>query len=612
MPDLRHGGRILADQLAVQGCDRVFLVPGESFLAAIDGLHDLSGIDTVVCRQEGGAAMMAEAHGKLTGRPAVCMVTRGPGATNAAAGVHVAFQDSTPLVLIVGQVGREMLDREAFQEMDYRRMYGEMAKWVAQVDRTERIPEYVSRAFHTAASGRPGPVVLALPEDVLSARAEVPDARPAVPGIPKAAASDLAAFSELLAGSERPMLIVGGGGWSAAAARDLARFSTAHQVPVSASFRCQDYLDNRHRNYCGHAGIGLDSRAVARFRQCDLLIALGSRLGEITTSGYSLVDVPNPASRFVHVYPGAEELGRVYRPDLSINASSASFAAAIADLDPVGSDARRAWTGGCAADYRAGREPRPTPGRARLEHAVLRTRERLADDAIVCNGAGNYAAWVNRYFEYRSYRTQLAPTSGSMGYGVPAAIAAALAHPDRQVVCFAGDGCFLMTGQELATARQYGADLTVVVANNGMYGTIRMHQERHYPGRVHGTGLANPDFAMLARSFGGHGVRVETDDEFNAALDDALAHRGLSLIEVMTDPQALSPAATLDEVRAAGLARKSHPLSAADTDPCAVTGRTPSSRLDSAHAPGSATPSASFQSVRPATAPSRRPRDESR
>ena len=558
MRNLRHGGRILADQLAVQGCDRVFLVPGESFLAALDGLHDLPGIAAVVCRQEGGAAMMAEAYGKLTGRPGVCMVTRGPGATNAAAGVHVAFQDSTPLVLIVGQVGRGMLDREAFQEMDYRRMYGEMAKWVAQVDRTERIPEYVSRAFHTAASGRPGPVVLALPEDVLAARADAPDARPAAPGVPKAAASDVEAFGKLLAGSERPMLVVGGGGWSAAAARDLARFSAAHHVPVSASFRCQDYLDNRHPNYCGHAGIGLDPRTADRFRGCDLLIALGSRLGEITTGGYTLVDVPNPASRFVHVHPGAEELGRVYRPDLSINASAASFAAAIAGLEPAADRARRReeWTRACAAEYRAGRAPRPTPGRVRMEHVVARTRERLDDDAIVCNGAGNYAAWVNRYFEYRAYRTQLAPTSGSMGYGAPAAVAAALVCPDRQVVCFAGDGCFLMTSQELATASRYGADLTVIVANNGMYGTIRMHQERHYPERVYGTGLANPDFAMFARSFGGFGVRVESDDEFDAALDQALAHRGLSLIEVAMDPRALSPAATLEDVRAEGIARR--------------------------------------------------------
>ena len=556
MRNLRHGGRILADQLAIQGCDRVFLVPGESFLAAIDGLHDLPGIEAVVCRQEGGAAMMAEAYGKLTGRTGVCMVTRGPGATNAAAGVHVAFQDSTPLVLVVGQVGRGMLDREAFQEMDYRRMYGEMAKWVAQVDRTERIPEYVSRAFHTAASGRPGPVVLALPEDVLSARADVPDARPAVPGVPKAAASDVEAFGKLLAESERPMLIVGGGGWSADAARDLARFSTAHHVPVSASFRCQDYIDNRHPNYCGHAGIGLNPRTAKRFRECDLLIALGTRLGEITTSGYSLVDIPNPASRFVHVHPGAEELGRVYRPDLAVNAAAASFTAAIADLEPTGGNSRRGWTRECAAEYRASLEPRRTPGRARLEHAVARTRERLDENAIVCNGAGNYAAWVNRYFEYRAYRTQLAPTSGSMGYGVPAAVAAALVHPDRQVVCFAGDGCFLMTGQELATASQYGADLTVIVANNGMYGTIRMHQERHYPERVYGTGLANPDFAMLARSFGGSGVRVKTDEEFDTALDEALAHRGLSLIEVVMDPQALSPAATLDDVRAEGIARR--------------------------------------------------------
>ena len=340
------------------------------------------------------------------------------------------------------------------------------------------------------------------------------------------------------------------------AARELARFSAAHHVPVSASFRCQDYIDNRHPNYCGHAGIGINPRTAKRFRECDLLIALGTRLGEITTSGYSLVDIPNPASRFVHVHPGAEELGRVYRPDLAVNASAASFTAAIAELEPVANRPRETWTRECAAEYRASTEPRSTPGRVRLEHAVARTRARLDEDAIVCNGAGNYAAWVNRYFEYRAYRTQLAPTSGSMGYGVPAAVAAALVHPDRQVVCFAGDGCFLMTGQELATASQYGANLTVIVANNGMYGTIRMHQERHYPERVYGTGLANPDFAMLARSFGGLGVRVETDEEFDAALDEALAHRGLSLIEVVMDPQALSPGATLDDVRAEGIARR--------------------------------------------------------
>ena len=565
MPErnLRHGGRILADQLAVQGCDRVFLVPGESFLAVLDGLHDLPGIAAVVCRQEGGAAMMAEAYGKLTGRPGVCMVTRGPGATNAAAGIHVAFQDSTPLVLIVGQVGRGMVDREAFQEMDYRRMYGEMAKWVAQIDDPERIPEYVSRAFHTAVSGRPGPVVLAVPEDVLSAHADPPDTRPATPGIPKAAAGDVAAFEGMLRQSRRPMLIVGGGGWSAAAARDLARFSEAHGVPVCASFRCQDYLDNRHPPLLRarrHRARPAESRTASGAP--DLLIALGSRLGgdhdgrlypgrhpQPSRPGSSTCIRGRRRSGASTAGPRGERLGRLVRGgDCGTRAAGGAGDAA---------DARQAWARECAADHRAGAQPpRPTPGAVRLEHVVARTRERLDDDAIVCNGAGNYAAWVNRYFEYRTYRTQLAPTSGSMGYGVPAAIAAALVHPDRQVVCFAGDGCFLMTGQELATASQYGADVTVIVANNGMYGTIRMHQERHYPERVHGTGLINPDFAMLARSFGGRGVRVETDGEFDAALDDALAHRGLSLIEVTMDPQALSPSATLSEVRAAGLARR--------------------------------------------------------
>lgn len=566
MNNSRHGGRILADQLAIQGCDRVFLVPGESFLAVIDGLHDLPQIDTVVCRQEGGAAMMAEAHAKLTGRPGVCMVTRGPGATNAACGVHVAAQDSTPLILIVGQVGREMFDREAFQELDYRRVFGGLAKWVAQIDDTARIPEYLSRAFHVAVSGRPGPVVLAVPEDMLSARGDdVPDSRPANPGHPHAAIRDVAEFGKMLAGSERPALIVGGGGWSAAAARNLGDFAKKHQVPVFASFRCQDYLDNRHPAYCGHAGIGLHPRLAERLRGCDLLISLGARLGEITTGGYTLVDIPNPAVRFVHVHPGAEELGSVYRPDLAINATSSSFVelAVGGSLDPeaTGAEGRRTWFEECAEARRASLIPPASAGNGsggdvlRMEHIVHRTRARLDDNAIICNGAGNYAAWVSRYFEYRDYRTQLAPTSGSMGYGVPAAVAAALAHPERQVVCFSGDGCFLMSGQELATARQYDANLTVILANNGMYGTIRMHQERHYPERVHGTGLANPDFAMMARSFGGEGVQVATNDEFDAALDEALAHRGLSLIEAMLDPQMLSPAATLEEVRAEGLAR---------------------------------------------------------
>ncbi len=554
----RHGGQILAGGLAAQGCEYVFCVPGESFLAALDGLHDTPPIRTIVCRQEGGAAMMAEAYGKLTGRPGVCMVTRGPGATNAASGVHVAFQDSTPMLLVVGQVGRGMVDREAFQEIDYRRMYGQMAKWVAQVDDTARIPEYLSRAYHVAVSGRPGPVVLALPEDVLSGGAQVADARPATPAFPKVSQEDLEAFREQLAAATRPMMIVGGGGWSAETATDLMRFSEQNHLPVCASFRCQDYVDNRHPYYCGHAGIGIHPKTAARLRECDLLIVLGARLGEITSSGYRHVAIPTPQMRFVHIHPGADEIGRMYRPDLAINSVSPAFARAAAGLGALEeAGGWRGWADETAAEYRDSRKPVATPGALQLEHVVAHVGERLGDRDIVTNGAGNYAAWVNRYYPYRGYRSQLAPTSGSMGYGLPAAISAALVHPERKVVCFAGDGCFLMTGQELATAVRYGLDLVVIVANNGMYGTIRMHQERSYPKRVHGTELVNPDFARLAESYGALGLRAATNAEFDRVFARALDHEGPALIEVAVDPEALSPVATLSEVREQALARES-------------------------------------------------------
>ena len=552
----RHGGEILAAQLAVQGCEFVFCVPGESFLAALDGLRDVSAIRTVVCRQEGGAAMMAEAYGKLTGRPGVCMVTRGPGATNAASGVHVAFQDSTPMILIVGQVERAMQDREAFQEMDYRRVFGQMAKWVAQVDDETRIPEYLSRAYHVALSGRPGPVVLAFPEDVLTAHARVDDAKPALPARAKVASDDLEAFRGVLSQCSKPMMIVGGGGWSASAADDVARFAERNAIPTCSSFRCQDYVDNRHPYYCGHAGIGIHPATAKRIRECDLLVVLGARLGEITSAGYRHVAIPNPQMTFVHIHAGAEEIGRVYRPDLAIHSASPEFARAIANLE-LETGPWRDWAVAAADEYRASRAPVATPGALQLEHVVGAVGEHLDDLDVVTNGAGNYAAWVNRYYPYRGYRSQLAPTSGSMGYGLPAAIAAALVHRERKVVCFAGDGCFLMTGQELATACRYELRLVVIVANNEMYGTIRMHQERRYPERVHGTELVNPDCARLAESYGVLGLRAATNGEFDAALERALAHSGPALIEVAVDPEALSPAATLSEVRAQGLARTS-------------------------------------------------------
>jgi acetolactate synthase-1/2/3 large subunit len=500
--------------------------------------------------------MMAEAYGKLTGRPGVCMVTRGPGATNAASGVHVAFQDSTPMILIVGQVGRAMSDREAFQEMDYRRVFGQMAKWVAQVDDPARIPEYLSRAYHVAVSGRPGPVVLAFPEYVLSGTAATADAKPATPAKAKTASEDVESFRLALEAATRPMLIVGGGGWSAEAAEDLQRFSERNHIPVCTSFRCQDYFDNRHKNYCGHAGIGIHPKTAARIRGCDLLVSVGARLGEITSSGYAHVEIPNPQMTFVHVYPSGDEIGHMYRPDLAVASATPAFARSIVEIEVGAASSWKRWTEEAAEEYRASTVPRETPGALQLEHVVTHVGEELGERDIVTNGAGNYAAWVNRYYPYRGYRTQLAPTSGSMGYGLPAAISAALLHSDREVVCFAGDGCFLMTGQELSTAVRHELGIVVIVANNGMYGTIRMHQERNYPGRVHGTDLANPDFAKLAESYGALGLRAESNAEFDAAFERARksARSGRpALIEVIVDPEALTPAATLSEVRAKAL-----------------------------------------------------------
>jgi acetolactate synthase-1/2/3 large subunit len=536
----RHGGRILVDQLRIQGVERVFCIPGESYLAVLDGLYG-SGIQTIVCRQEGGAAMMAEAEAKLSGKPGIAFVTRGPGATNAASGVHVAFQDSTPMILFIGQVATDQRDREAFQEVDYRRMFAPLAKWVGEIDRTDRIPEYLSHAFHLAVSGRPGPVILALPEDILSNRAEVADTRLATPAIPRAHPEDAARVRERLTQAQRPMVIVGGGGWTTGASRDLATVAEALDLPVGASFRCQDYLDNDHPHYVGDVGIGINPALAQRVRDADALLVLGARLGEMTTSGYSLVSVPDPSQSLIHVHPGADELGRVYRPDLAINATAASLLAEMAKRSETGTSASAEWRRAARDDYEAWNTPVETPGAVKLEQVVQHLRAVLPGDAIVTNGAGNYTAWVHRYFRYRGFRTQLAPTSGSMGYGLPAAVAAKIVHPDRTVICFAGDGCFQMSSQEFATAVQHGTNVVVLLVNNGMYGTIRMHQARHYPGRVSATDLVNPDFAALARAYGGYGEVVETTEAFPEALGRALAAGTPALLELRTDPEALTP-----------------------------------------------------------------------
>lgn len=547
------GGHILVESLRAHGADLAFAVPGESYLAVLDGLVDAPEIKTIVCRQEGGAAMMAEAYGKLTGKPGICMVTRGPGATNASAGVHIAMQDSTPMILLVGQVGREMFDREAFQELDYRRMFGQMAKWVAQIDDPARIPEYVSRAFHVATSGRPGPVVLALPEDMLTERAETGDFDPYKRTEPHVGAEDMGRFRDLLAKARKPLVIVGGGGWDEGVAADLARFAEANDLPVGASFRCQDYLDNRHPNYIGHVGIGVDPKLGARVRESDLLIVVGSRLGEMTTSGYTLLDIPRPRQGLVHVHAGSDELGQVYQGDLLINASQRSFFRAAAAMDPVDSSAWAADTKAAREEYEATRTVIHGPGDVQMAEIVKYLDEALPEDTIVTNGAGNYATWVHRYYGYKGWRTCLAPTCGSMGYGVPAGVAAKLVHPERTVVSVNGDGCYMMHGQELATAVQYGVNTIFIVVNNGMYGTIRMHQEREYPGRVSATGLKNPDFAALARAYGAHGETVTRTADFAPAFERAKAAGTPALIEIQVDPEALTIAKSLSAIRETAL-----------------------------------------------------------
>ena len=500
---MRSGGRILVDQLRIHGVDTVFCVPGESYIAALDALGEARDeIRLIVCRQEGGAANMAEAYGKLTGRPGVCFVTRGPGASNASIGVHTAFQDSTPMLLLVGQVARAALEREAFQEIDYRRMFGQLSKWVAQVDDPARIPELVSRAFHLCVSGRPGPVVLAFPEDVLAESCETADAGPyqvvqAHPG-----RDDLEGLRAALTVADRPLLILGGGGWSAQASADILAFVEANGLPTAASFRCQDYIDNRSPFYVGDVGLAINPGLAARVRESDLLVVVGSRLGEATTSGYSLVEIPRPRQRLIHVHSGVDELGRVYQGDLLINSGLPQFCAALHTLEPVGGSRWETWAAEARLDYEAHLRPVPAPGAMNVSEVIAHLRARLPWDAILTNGAGNFTVWCHRFFQFAEYRTQLAPTSGAMGYGVPAAVAAKVVHPERIVVCVAGDGDFLMNGQELATAVQHGLPLVLVVVNNGMYGTIRMHQERQFPGRPYGTELVNPDFVAYASAFG--------------------------------------------------------------------------------------------------------------
>jgi acetolactate synthase-1/2/3 large subunit len=554
----RSGGRILVDQLEAHGVDLAFGVPGESYLAVLDALYE-SPIRYVQCRHEVGAANMADAYGKLTGRPGVCLVTRGPGATHAACGVHTAFQDSTPLLLLVGQVPRGVRGREAFQEVDYGQLFAPLAKWAAEVDSAARLPELVARAFHVATSGRPGPVVLSLPEDVQEEEADVADAAPVSPLEASPADGAVERARALLAGAERPLVVAGGLPWSAEAHDDLGSWCAASGLPLATSWRRQDHVDNSLPVYAGHLGVGPDPRLARRVREADVVLAVGTRLGDIETGGYSYLDVPRPRQTLVHVLPDPDELGRVYEPDLGIAASPVRFAAALAALPPLDPSSWRAGTEQARAEYLENLAHTPLPGELQMGEVMASLRRRLPADAILTNGAGNFSVWAHRFYEFRRYGTQLAPTSGAMGYGVPAAVAAKLLHPERAVVAMAGDGDFLMTGQELATAVQHDAAILVLVVNNGMYGTIRMHQERQYPGRVSGTDLVNPDFAALARAFGAFGEVVERTADFEPAFEAAAASGRPALLELRVDPEAITPRHTIAEIRQAARERLASP-----------------------------------------------------
>ncbi len=558
----RIGGHILADALMVHGVDTVFGVPGESYLALLDGLYQhRERCRFVICRQEGGAAFMADAYAKLTGKPGVLTVTRGPGATNASIGIHTAFQDSTPLVVLIGQVGSDFADREAFQEVDYRRMFGQMAKWTAQIERADRIPEYIARAFQVATSGRMGPVVLALPEDMLASSAQATPTAAFTPVRAAPSSVQITRLHALLAAAQRPLVLLGGSGWSTTACDDLRAFAHANDLPVACAFRFQDLLDNRDSHYVGDVGVGINPQLARRIREADLVIAIGPRLGEMTTSGYTLFEAPVPRQTMVHVHAGAEELGSVYQAALMIQSGMPEFVAALRDVRVDAS----AWAGARAvarAEYEAwqARPPvfdtSPEAGRVDLWKVVRSLQAALPADTIVTNGAGNFTTWAHRFWRYGPLRTQLAPTSGAMGYGLPAAVAAAIAAPTRSVVCFAGDGDFLMNAQELATAVRYKAPFLTLLFNNGIYGTIRMHQEREYPGHVYGSSLTNPDFVKFVEAFGGFGAVVEETGQFDAALAAALAFmartRRPALIDLRIDPQAISPGRSLDQVRAGG------------------------------------------------------------
>jgi acetolactate synthase I/II/III large subunit len=557
--NLLSGGQLVVATLRAHYVKMAFSVAGESYLEVLDALFDAPDIHLVTCRQEGGAAFMAEAYGKLTGEPGVLLVTRGPGACNASIGIHTAFQDSTPMVVLVGQVARHQIDREAFQEVDFRKMFAPLAKWVAQIDMAERVPELINQAFQVATSGRPGPVVLALPEDMLRDRRAAAVVGPyrAVHAHPGAA--DLAEMRRLLAAAERPMMLVGGSGWTDEACHDIARFAEVNDLPVCCSFRRQDIVDNRLQCFVGDLGTGASPALVARFKEADLLLAVGARIGEITSQSYSLLGIPDPGKLLIHVHAAAEELGRVFRPSLAIQSGMPEFAAAVTELPPVAAPRWARWRESVRSDYEAGLVPNAADGALDLGRVMAWLRDRLPDNAIVTSDAGNFSGWPNRFLQYRRPGRQLGPTSGAMGYGVPAAVAAKLIHPDRLVVGFCGDGGVMMTGQELATSMLEGVGPIILVFNNAMYGTIRMHQEHRFPGRVIGTALNNPDFLALARAYGAFAASVSRTEDFAPAFEEAATRNGAAIIELKMDPEMITTRTTLSEIRRQAEARRGHP-----------------------------------------------------
>ncbi len=548
----RGGGRILVDQLLVHGAEMAFCVPGESYLEVLDALYDVRNRLTLInARHEAGAANMAEAYAKLTGKPGIAMVTRGPGACHASVGVHTAFQDSTPMILLVGQVGRGMMDREAFQEIDFRQMFGPVAKWVAEIGDTARIPEYVARAFHLATSGRPGPVVLSLPEDMLSETADVADAKPYVRAQPAATAEHIAQLREILSRAERPLLVVGGFGWSDEACREIVTFAEANGLPTACSFRRQDVFDNRSECFVGDLSTSIAPALAKRVKESDLLVLIGARLGEIATMGYTLLESPDPRQRLVHVYPDSDEIGRIFTPTLAIPSSVDAFAKAAAKMKPLDGEKWRAWRESARKDHLASTEPPPTKWPLDMGRAFKELQKKLPTDFIVTIDAGNFSGWVHRFLTYARPGRELGPISGSMGYSVPAAVAASLTYKDRLVIGCVGDGGFMMSGQEVATAAQHGGRPIILVFNNNMYGTIRMHQERDHPGRVSGTDLVNPDFAALGRALGAHGETVTKTEEFAPAFERAVKSGKPAVIDLKTDPEQVSTRTTISALREA-------------------------------------------------------------